>query len=79
MDGEHVGDYLRAGRLLRKGGIGAEVYADIKPLGKQLKYANHKGFRIAIIAGTNEFAAGQWQIKDLAAGSQEILSQMRKR
>jgi len=34
-------------------------------LGDQLKYAARKGFPAAVIAGDREFAAGQWQVKNL--------------
>lgn len=70
LDADHVGDYLRIGRDLRRQGIATEVFADVKAMGKQLKYANKKGFRVAVIAGTEEFAAGTWQVKDLQAGEQ---------
>ena len=48
-----------------RAGLAAEVYPEAKGLGKQLKYANRKGFQIAIIAGEEEFTAGTWQVKDL--------------
>ena len=35
-----------------------------------MKYADRRGFRLCLIAGENEFAAGQWQIKDLTRGNQ---------
>jgi len=68
FDAEKAGEYFRIGRLLRSGGVNAEVYPEAKGLGKQLKYANRKGFRAAVIAGENEFAAGSWQVKDLGTG-----------
>lgn len=70
FDPQHVGDYLQLGRALRKAGIGTEVYPEAKNLGRQLKYADRKGFRLAIIAGGDEFASGQCQVKDLRAGTQ---------
>lgn len=71
FDATRVSDYLQMGRMLRKAGIGTEVYPEAKNIGKQMKYADKKGFRLALIAGGDEFAAGQWQIKDLKNGSQE--------
>ena len=71
FDAAHLGDYLRIGRLLRHGGIKTEVYPDTHKLGKQLKYASRKGFRIALIAGSDEFASGNWQIKDLEKEEQQ--------
>jgi len=68
---ERAADYLRIGRLLRKANLAAEVFPDSKPLGKQLKYASQKGFRIALIAGENEFESDHWQVKDLSTGTQQ--------
>ena len=52
---------------MRAAGIGVEVYPEPKKLGQQLKYADRRGFRLALIAGENELAAGTCQIKDLAS------------
>ena len=65
LDAKRLGDYLRIGRLLRKAGFATEVFPDARPLGKQFKYADRKGFRVALIAGETEFAEGTWQLKDL--------------
>lgn len=70
FDQQHLGNYLRIGRVLRKAGINAEVFPDVRAVGKQLKYADRKGFRLALIAGTDEFASGSWKIKDLQSGAQ---------
>ncbi|MBI5759310.1 MAG: histidine--tRNA ligase [Planctomycetales bacterium] len=71
---ERLGDYQRIARVLRAAGINAEVFPEAKPVGKQLKYADRKGFRIAVIAGETEFANGNWQVKVLATGQQETVS-----
>jgi len=70
FDKDRLGDYLRIGRLLRQAGINAEVFPEAARLGKQLKYADRKGFRVAIVAGENEFQHGTWQVKDLVNSSQ---------
>ena len=70
FDAGHTADYLATARRLRAAGISCEVFPDSRPLGKQLKYADRKGFRLVIIAGVDEFAAGNWQLKDLASGQQ---------
>jgi histidyl-tRNA synthetase len=64
-------DYMQMGRRLRQAGIGAEVFPDAKGIGKQMKYANNKGFEVALIAGADEFAAGTWQVKGLKNGAQQ--------
>lgn len=63
----HLADYHRMARALRAAGIGVEVYPEAKKIGAQLKYAEQRGFRLALIAGTDEFAAGTWKVKDLAS------------
>ncbi len=63
---EYRDDYLRLAANLRADGIGAEVYPDAKKLGAQLKYADQKGFVVAIIAGGNEWAQSRCQVKRLA-------------
>ncbi len=68
---DRLADYMKVARTLRAAGIGAEVYPEAKGIGKQMKYADKKGFRVALIAGADEFAAGIWQVKGLADGSQQ--------
>jgi histidyl-tRNA synthetase len=68
---EKLGDYQRVARQLRAAGLNTEVFPDPKPIGKQLKYADRKGFRVALIAGPDEFAQGVWQVKDLKSGTSE--------
>lgn len=65
---EHLGEYQKMARALRAEGIGTEVYPEAKKVPAQFKYAESRGFRIALIAGTEEFARGVWKVKDLAAG-----------
>lgn len=62
---EALGQYIGLSRRLREAGIATEVSADAKGMGKQLKYADRKGFRFAVIGGPDELAKGLWQIKDL--------------
>lgn len=64
-------DYLRLAAQVRAAGIGAEFFPDAKRLGQQLKYADRRGFRVALIAGEDELAAGQCQVKNLATGESE--------
>jgi histidyl-tRNA synthetase len=63
---DSLGAYHQMGRTLRAAGIGAEVYPDAKKVGQQLQYAERRGFRVALIAGPDEFAQGVWKVKDLA-------------
>ena len=64
-------DYLHLAATLRAGGIAAELYPEPKKMGQQLKYADSRGFRVALIAGSREFDHGLAQLKDLATGQQQ--------
>lgn len=58
--------YLALAAHVRAAGFGVEVFPDAKKLGQQLQYADRRGFRIALIAGESELAAGTCQVKDMA-------------
>ncbi len=75
LDESRLADYLRIGRVLRQAGIATEVFPQAKKLPKQLQYADRKGFRLALIAGGDEFAAGTWQVKDLREGKQSQVAE----
>lgn len=65
FDKQRLHDYLRLAALLRKQGFAVEVYPEPKKLGQQLKYADQRGFRFALIAGGDEFATNTVQVKNL--------------
>ena len=62
---DRLGDYQKMSRALRAAGIGVEVYPEAKKVGAQLQFAEKRGFKLALIAGSDEFAQGVWKIKDL--------------
>ena len=74
---------------MRAAGLGAEVYPDAKKLGDQLKYADRRGYRFAVVIGEQEFAEQKCQLKDLAdrgsvtlslaAGPEELIEAIRQR
>jgi len=74
FDADRLHDYLRLASRLRAAGLGVEVYPDAKKLGQQLKYADRRGFRVAVIIGRDEFAAAECQVKDLAGGRSSKVS-----
>jgi len=74
FDASRLPDYLRMAARLRKAGLGVEVYPEPKKLAQQLKYADRRGFRLVLIAGSREFDAGTCQLKDLRDGSSSDVS-----
>lgn len=65
FDPERMNDYFTLASIVRSTGISTEVYPEPKKLGQQLKYADQKGFLVALIAGARELDQGLVQIKDL--------------
>jgi histidyl-tRNA synthetase len=66
FDASRINDYFQIASIVRNAGWSTEVYPEAKKLGQQLKYADQRGFRIALVAGSQELDAGQVQIKNLA-------------
>jgi histidyl-tRNA synthetase len=71
---DHLNEYLKLASQLRAVGQRVEFYPEAKKLGKQLQYANRKGFRVALVIGEDEFTACECQIKDLSQGTSRTVS-----
>jgi histidyl-tRNA synthetase len=65
---ERTPDYLGVAEELRRSGLSVEVYPDARKIGAQLKYADRRGHRLAILIGDAEWAAGTAQVKALETG-----------
>lgn len=65
FDKDRLNDYISLAATVRSAGIGVEVFPDAKKLGQQLQYADKRGFRVALIAGSRELDAKTCQVKDL--------------
>jgi histidyl-tRNA synthetase len=66
--------YLQLASSMRRAGLGVELFPEAKKIGKQLQHANRRGHRLAVIAGPDELAAGECQIKDLASGESRTVA-----
>ena len=70
---DRTGDYLRLSEHLRQAGLSVELFPDKRKLGAQMKYADRRGHRLAVIIGDSEWEAGTAQIKKLdTAESEEV-------
>ncbi|MEZ6136541.1 MAG: histidine--tRNA ligase [Pirellulaceae bacterium] len=74
FDRERLDDYLQLSQCVRAAGIGVELFPDPKKINAQLKYADARGFRVALIAGSQELDAGTCQIKNLAEKSSQTVT-----
>jgi histidyl-tRNA synthetase len=65
---DRLNKYLEIAASLRQAGWAVEVFPDAKKMGKQLKYADGRGFQYALIAGGDELQRDVCQIKNLHTG-----------
>jgi histidyl-tRNA synthetase len=68
-----LGESLALAGELRSAGVAVESYPEATKLGKQLKYASQRSFRLAAILAPAELEKGVVQVKDLEAGEQHEL------
>ncbi|MDP8223141.1 MAG: histidine--tRNA ligase [Candidatus Lernaella stagnicola] len=73
METERLGDYQQMVQELRAAGIVAELYLGKGGYGatkKQMKYADQRSAPVVVIAGGDEFAAGEVTLKDMRKGAE---------
>jgi histidyl-tRNA synthetase len=63
-------NYFKLAAELRAAGIRAEVFTGSGNVTKQLKYADRRGMKLAVLIGSEEAAAGQITLKDLILGAE---------
>jgi len=59
---------------LRRAGLKTAIYPETSKLGKQFKYADRMGMKVAVVIGPDEAANKQVSIKNLVNGSQETIA-----
>ena len=64
---------LRAMKQLRAAGIPCEMYPDAAKMKKQMEYANRRAIPLVVIIGSNELAAGNATVKNMATGEQQAV------
>jgi histidyl-tRNA synthetase len=62
---------VRLGARLRAAGIGAEVFPEAIPLGKQLGYGSSRGYKLAVIVGPDEQANQVFNLRNLATRQED--------
>ena len=75
MDEALQADAMGLATRLRRAGIDADLYSGSGRLGKQLKHADRRGARFAVIRGSDERDAGTVAVKDLVSGDQQDVAE----
>jgi histidyl-tRNA synthetase len=74
MDDDAGADAIEVAARVRDAGIRTDVWAGTGRLGKQLKYADRRGVKFALIRGSQERSGGTVAVKDLATGDQAAVA-----
>ena len=69
-DDKSVASALGLCNELRSNGVVADMDVEGGKLGRQLKIADERGFRVVLVQGPDETAAGEIMVKDMASGEQ---------
>ncbi len=74
FNNETLSESINTANYLRENGINTELYENpTDKLDKQLKFADKKGLRFAVIIGPEELKSGTYMLKDLRMGRQEAV------
>lgn len=71
--GEEERVSLRLAKNLREAGIACEVYPESAKMKKQMEYANRRAIPLVVIIGSDELAAGNATVKNMATGEQQAV------
>lgn len=74
FDENSLQESLAISKELREAGLKVACYPQADKLGKQLKFGDRTGAKIAVLLGPDEIAAGEVTLKDLRTGNQETIS-----
>jgi len=74
FDEDHLLDSFKLAMELRQAGLRVATYPTTDKLGKQFKYADRIGAKIAVVLGPDEIKAGQVAVKNLKNRSQENIA-----
>ena len=70
FDRELMGEYFKMAAELRAAGVRTEVFVGAGNVAKQLKYADRRNAKLAILMGSDELERGEVTIKDLVLGAE---------
>ena len=71
LDDSLIAKYYLLAEKMQKAGINCEVVSSKSKLGNQFKLAERRQIRYALIAGTDEFENGKFNLKDVFAGEEK--------
>jgi histidyl-tRNA synthetase len=74
ITGDDIPNVVRLAHQLRDAGLRAEYALSPQSVGKQLKLADARNARLALVLGPDEWARGEVMMKDLRSGSQESVA-----
>lgn len=73
FDESSMQESLSISKELREKGLNVQCYPEVDKLGKQLKYGDRTGAKVAVLLGPDEIESGKVTLKDLSSGEQESI------
>ncbi len=77
LDDESLAHGFDLLRDLRRQGHNTDIYPTAAKLGKMMKYADQRGAPRVVIIGSREAASGEYTVKDMRTGEQEVVERLR--
>ena len=74
FDEESLHYGFQCAHQIRQAGVSVDIYPEAAKFKKQMKYANARGFKYALIIGDQEVSDQTLSIKNLQSGDQQSLS-----
>ncbi|MBX3469058.1 MAG: histidine--tRNA ligase [Planctomycetes bacterium] len=71
IEAPHRAEYQKMAAELRAAGLDVELYVGSGGVAKQFKYADRRGFTVAVVAGGDELGKGEVAVKDLRQGVEQ--------
>ena len=76
FDSDLMGENIKIAKILREGGINAEIYYMPHKLKKQLSYASNRGIPFVVILGPDEAGQGMVTLRNMNTGSQDKIQRI---
>ena len=77
LDDESLAHGFNLLRRLRQQGHNTDIYPTAAKLGKMMKYADQRGAPRVVIIGSREARSGEYTVKDMRTGNQEVVERLR--
>jgi histidyl-tRNA synthetase len=73
FDEESLKYSYKMAQELRQSDIDVDIYPEATKIGKQMKYADQRGFKYAVLVGSNERQADRYLLRNMKSGDEKLV------